>query len=78
MYSKTVNDFIRENYDRLCIVVPKGTKDFLRGEFLEAFSGEMTLNRYINCLIELDLRGKVVWGDFDEDCRLLQAISRDA
>lgn len=69
--SKNVNDFIAENYDRLHIIVPQGTKTALRGRFTEG----MTLNKYINCLIELDLRGKIDWGDFDEDCRLLRKMA---
>jgi len=70
MYSKGVNDFIRENYDQLHIIVPLGTKEALRGRF----ENGMTLNKYINCLIELDLRGKTDWRDFDEDCRLLKQL----
>jgi len=74
MYSKEVNSFIRENYDRLHVIVPLGTKDLLRGRF----KGGMTLNKYINCLIEMDLRGKVDWRDFDEDCRILAELAANA
>ena len=74
MYSKSVNDYIRENYDQLHIIVPLGTKTALRGRF----TGGMTLNKYINFLIELDLRGRVDWGGFDEDCRLLRELAETA
>ena len=77
-YSKEINaatnHFIRENYDQLHILVPLGTKTALRGRFV----GKMTLNKYINYLIELDLRGKTDWRDFDEDCRLLRELAADA
>lgn len=71
MVSRSVNDFIRLNYDQLHIIVPKGTKRYLR----RMFSEDMTLNRYINALIELDLRGKTDWGGFDGDFRVLEKIS---
>lgn len=78
MYSKEINHatnrYIKENYDQLHIIVPLGTKTALRGRFERG----MTLNKYINCLIELDLRGKTDWRDFDEDCRLLRELVETA
>ena len=68
MYSKRVNAFIGENYDRFHILVPKGTKALLRRKFPKG----MTLNRYVNVLIDLDLRQKVDWSDCDLDCRYLK------
>lgn len=71
LISKGVNDFIRVNYDQLHIIVPKGTKDYLRRNFEPG----MTLNRYINALIELDLRHRTDWSGFDDELRLLREVS---
>ena len=72
--NKATNKFIKENYDQLHIIVPIGTKAALRGRF----ENGMTLNKYINCLIELDLRGKTDWRGFDEDFRLLGELAGTA
>lgn len=52
-YSKYVNDFVKEKYDRLSIQVPKGNK-----AKIEAFrkeKGYSSLNAYINELIRRDM-----------------------
>lgn len=71
MVSRDVNDFIRLNYDQLHIIVPKGTKRYLR----RRFGADMTLNKYINALIELDLRCRTDWSGFDGDFRVLEEVS---
>lgn len=45
------NEHIKNNYDRVSVTLPKGTKDKILA------SGE-SLNGYINRLIEKDLNGK--------------------
>ena len=55
-YSKYVNGFVKENYDRLSIQVPKGNK-----AKIEAFrkeKGYSSLNAYINELIRRDMNGE--------------------
>lgn len=48
---KRQNEHIKNNYDRVSVTLPKGTKDKILA------SGE-SLNGYINSLIEKDLNGK--------------------
>ena len=48
---KRQNEHIKNNYDRVSVTLPKGTKDKILA------SGE-SLNGYINRLIEKDLNGK--------------------
>lgn len=48
---KRQNEHIKNNYDRVSVTLPKGTKDRILA------SGE-SLNGYINRLIEKDLNGK--------------------
>lgn len=69
MYSEKVNEFIAENYDRLHVLTPKGTKALLRRKFKNK---DLTINKYINLLIDLDLRGCVNWGDADLNVKYLK------
>lgn len=66
-----MNQYICENYDRLHVIVPIGTKELLRS----SFSDGMTLNKYINLLIDLDLQGKVDWSEVDENFGLLRKMA---
>lgn len=66
-----MNQYINENYDRLHVIVPVGTKKLLRGRF----TAGMTINKYVNILIDLDLKGKVDWRGFDDDFRLLREMA---
>lgn len=74
-YSKEINAatnrYITENYDRVQVIVPRGTKKLLRSRFKDG----MTLNKYVNVLIDLDLRGRVEWGDWDEDFGVLRQMA---
>ena len=45
---KRQNEHIKENYDRISITLPKGTKDIIKAK------GE-TVNAYINRLVSEDL-----------------------
>lgn len=69
MYSEKVNEFIAENYDRLHVLTPKGTKALLRRKFKNNY---LTINKYINLLIDLDLRGCVRWSEVDMDVKYLK------
>ncbi len=74
-YSKEINaatnSYITENYDRVHVIVPRGTKKLLRGRFKNG----MTLNKYVNVLIDLDLRGYVDWGNQDDEFRVLREMA---
>ena len=74
-YSKEINAatnrYITENYDRVHVIVPRGTKELLRSRFKHG----MTLNKYVNVLIDLDLRGHFDWGDQDEDFGVLREMA---
>lgn len=48
---KKQNDKIKEDYDRVSVTLPKGTKDIIKAK------GE-SINGYINRLIMQDLNGK--------------------
>lgn len=48
---KKQNDKIKEDYDRVSVTLPKGTKDIIKAK------GE-TINGYINRLIMQDLNSK--------------------
>lgn len=68
------NRFIAENYDRFFPILPIGTKALLRRKFAEDGEG-MTLNKYFNMLVDLDLRGKVDWSEGDEGFRVLREMA---
>lgn len=70
-FSRDVNAYMRENYDRLHVLTPLGTKEMLRDRLPEG----LTLNKYVNILIDLDLRGKVDWSDADEGFRVLREMA---
>lgn len=74
-YSKEINAatnrYITENYDRVQVIVPRGTKKLLRGRFKNG----MTLNKYVNVLIDLDLRGYVDWGYQDDEFGVLREMA---
>ena len=72
--SERINTYIAENYDRLQILIPKGGRRFLRKS--QCRFHKLNLNRYVNALIELDLRGNVDWSDFNGDCTLLSSFSK--
>lgn len=44
---RAVHAYVRRNYDRIDVTVPKGTKDRIR-----AVSGEKSMNQFINEAIE--------------------------
>ncbi len=47
------NQYIKENYDRLNIQVPKGKKSILQAYYKQ--KGYKSLNEYVNTLINEDL-----------------------
>lgn len=53
--AKSINKYIAKAYDRINLTVPKGKKDVIRAH---AESKGMSLNGYINNLIEEDIRHK--------------------
>lgn len=53
--NKYINEFAKENYDRLNIQVPKGQKAII-DEYAK-FNGFKSLNSYVNQLIKEDMKG---------------------
>ena len=51
--SKYINDFVKQNYDRLNIQVPKGKKAVIEVHWKA--KGYKSLNAYINDLIDKDM-----------------------
>ena len=51
--SKYVAQYMRENYDRISLTVPKGSKDEIKAH--AASLGE-SVNEYINRLIDQDIK----------------------
>ena len=54
--TKYKNDFVKENYDRLNIQVPKGQKAIIEEHWKE--EGYKSLNSYVNALIMADMARK--------------------
>lgn len=54
--SKYINDFAKDNYDRLNIQVPKGQKAVIEQHFRE--KGYKSLNAYVNDLIRRDIENE--------------------
>lgn len=52
---KAVNKYVKQNYDRVNVTMPKGKKDEYK---LHAQSKGMSLNAYIIGLIEADIKKK--------------------
>lgn len=52
--TKYKNEFIKNNYDRINLTVPKGMK-----KLIEDRAGSMGVNAYIRSLIEKDLKENV-------------------
>lgn len=50
---KAVNKYVKQNYDRVNVTMPKGKKDEYK---LHAQSKGMSLNAYIISLIEADIK----------------------
>ena len=51
--TKYINEFMKEKYDRIGLVVPKGRKGIIK-EY--AKSKKMSVNEFINSLIEIELK----------------------
>jgi len=51
------NQFIAANYDRINLTLPKGRKKEIQ-DYLRPFSPRISVNEYINKLIEFDLIAK--------------------
>ena len=49
------NQFIAENYDRINLMVPKGRKKQML-DYLKTFETKLSLNAYINKLIDHDMQ----------------------
>lgn len=49
------NNFMKENYDRVLLVLPKGKKEEITKYYKKA--GYKSFNQYINTLIEQDMNG---------------------
>lgn len=54
--SKYINDFAKDNYDRLNIQVPKGQKAVIEQHFRK--KGYKSLNAYVNDLIRRDIENE--------------------
>lgn len=50
--TKYINDFMREKYDRIGLMVPKGQKEVIKEH---AKSKGMSVNEFINSLIRAEL-----------------------
>lgn len=48
------NNFMKENYDRVLLVLPKGKKEKITEFYKKA--GYKSFNQYINTLIEKDMK----------------------
>lgn len=46
------NNYNKQNYDRINLVIPKGKKDCIKQQ---ALSKRMSVNEYLNYLIDRDL-----------------------
>lgn len=55
-YSKYVNEFAKENYDRIIVNVKKGQKESI--DKFRKERGYSSLNAYINELIRRDMNGE--------------------
>ena len=51
--TKYINEFMKEKYDRIGLVVPKGRKEIIKEH---AKSKKMSVNEFINSLIEIELK----------------------
>jgi hypothetical protein len=49
------NQFIAENYDRINLTVPKGKKKQIQ-EHVKRFTPRLSVNEYINKLIDFDMQ----------------------
>jgi hypothetical protein len=52
--SKYVYQYTKDNYDRVSLTLPKGRKKEMQ-EYLKTFSPRISVNEYINKLIEFDM-----------------------
>ena len=50
--TKYINEFMKEKYDRIGLMVPKGQKEIIKAY---AKSKNMSLNEFINSLIRAEL-----------------------
>lgn len=57
------NQYNRDNYERIAIMAPKGTKKKIY-DLLRTFEPRISLNKYVNILIESDI--ELHGGDEDE------------
>jgi hypothetical protein len=60
--SKYVYDFTKEKYDRISVLLPKGRKKEMQ-DYLRALTPRISVNEYINKLIEFDMQPKAGTGD---------------
>lgn len=51
---KYKNDFARENYDRITVMVPKGKKEIIKA-YVKA-NGYSSINEFINHAIEREMK----------------------
>lgn len=52
--SKYIYQYTKDNYDRISVTLPKGRKKEIY-EYLREFSPRLSVNEYINKLIEFDI-----------------------
>lgn len=52
--SKYVYQYTKENYDRLSVMLPRGSKKEIQ-DYLKTLTPRMSVNEYINKLIEYDM-----------------------
>lgn len=71
---KKKNDRLAWN-DRIHVLLPKGGRDALKAELEKRFNGSVSMAGYFKMLLELDLRGKVDWSDYDGSFDLLREMA---
>lgn len=49
------NKYIKEKYDRVGLTMPKGKKEIIKARALEE---DMSINEYINALIDKDIQSR--------------------
>lgn len=52
--SKYIYEYTKDNYDRISVTVPKGRKAEIQ-KYLQGFSPRLSVNEYINKLIDFDM-----------------------
>jgi hypothetical protein len=67
--------WISESCDRLYVLLPKGSKEGLKAHVAKRRK-DGNVSGYIKSLIEMDLAGKIEWGEVDEGLPLLYEMAK--